>query len=253
MKRSTKIGMMLTMLMFPAVNTLFAQQNPGEIRGKVLDKGIGVMGAMVWVNASGGAIKTMVDEEGNGSFVLKPLEPGTYILYIQNEQDTFSREVVVNAGSITTVPASDLSTAEFTDQKGKRMDEVTIIHWKDPLINVDGGSMEIIRAKELKHSPVKRDIKLLVASMTSGIKVNANGDAYVRGSRADAINYYIDGMRLPSASFHQPPASAIASVQVYTGGVPAKYGDCTGGVVAVETQSYFSLYNEWMAEQNANK
>lgn len=243
---------MLTMLMFPAVNTAFAQQSPGEIHGKILDNGIGVLGAMVWVNASGGAIKTMVDEEGNGSFILKPLEPGTYIMYIKNELDTFSQEVVVSPGTITRMGASDLSSPEFVAQKGKRMDEVEIVHWKRPLICAECGSMEIIDKKALEHSPAKRDIKQIVATV-GGITISQNGDAYVRGSRADAINYYIDGMRLPATGFRTPPSTAIASVQVYTGGVPAKYGDCTGGVVAIETQSYFNLYNEWVAQQNANK
>ncbi|HYG53591.1 MAG TPA: TonB-dependent receptor plug domain-containing protein [Flavobacteriales bacterium] len=250
MKRRTKIGLMLTMLISPAANALFAQQSPGEIHGKILDNGIGVLGAMVWVNASGGAIKTMVDEEGNGSFILKPLEAGTYILHIKNDLDTFKLEVMVTAGTITRMPATDLASPELVAQK---MGEVTIIHWKQPLICAECGSMEIVDSKQLKHSPVKRDIKQLVATMTSGVKVDQNGDAYVRGSRADAINYYIDGMRLPSTNFKTPPSTAIASVQVYTGGVPAKYGDCTGGVVAIETQSYFNLYNEWVAQQNATK
>jgi len=39
-------------------------------------------------------------------------------------------------------------------------------------------------------------------------------------------------------------------VAVYTGGVPAKYGDCTGGVVVIETKNYLSLYQEWLATQS---
>jgi outer membrane receptor protein involved in Fe transport len=39
------------------------------------------------------------------------------------------------------------------------------------------------------------------------------------------------------------PSSAIGSISVYTGGLPAKYGDTTGGVVVIETKSYMDLYN----------
>ena len=35
------------------------------------------------------------------------------------------------------------------------------------------------------------------------------------------------------------PGIAVGSVKVYTGGIPAAYGDVTGGVIVVETKSYF--------------
>jgi outer membrane receptor protein involved in Fe transport len=41
------------------------------------------------------------------------------------------------------------------------------------------------------------------------------------------------------------PGSSIGGVTVYTGGIPAKYGDTTGGVIILETKSYFDLYREW--------
>jgi hypothetical protein len=31
---------------------------------------------------------------------------------------------------------------------------------------------------------------------------------------------------------------------VYAGGIPAKYGDAMGGVIVLETKSYFDLYRE---------
>ena len=34
----------------------------------------------------------------------------------------------------------------------------------------------------------------------------------------------------------------MASITIYTGGLPARYGDVTGGVVAIETKSYYDLY-----------
>jgi hypothetical protein len=37
-------------------------------------------------------------------------------------------------------------------------------------------------------------------------------------------------------------------MMVYTGGLPAKYGDILGGAVILETKSYFDLYRQWQAE-----
>lgn len=41
------------------------------------------------------------------------------------------------------------------------------------------------------------------------------------------------------------PGLAIGAMKVYTGGVPAKYGDVNGGVIVVETKSYFDLSKEY--------
>jgi len=41
------------------------------------------------------------------------------------------------------------------------------------------------------------------------------------------------------------PGTSIGGVSVYAGGVPAKYGDTTGGVIIMETKSYFDLYRAW--------
>lgn len=234
------------LLMFPAAKTLFAQ-SPGEIRGKILEKkGVGALGIWVWVQVNGEQFKTMTDNEGEGTYQLKPLEPGTYILYVKVELDTFKKEVVVNANTATYVPNIDLSTDEYALNT---LIEHKVVFWKDPLIDREaGGTMTIVRAKDLVHSPAKHDIKQII-STTGGVQVKENGDAYVRGSRADATVYFIDGVKLRDG-FRSPPAQAISSLAVYTGGVPAKYGDCTGGVVVVETQSYFTLYNEWVTKQN---
>jgi hypothetical protein len=249
MTKTKKMGLALMLLMFPAAKALFAQ-SPGEIRGKVLEKkGVGALGLMVWVDNNGTPMKTMLDDDGSGKFVLKPLDPGTYIMHIQNGMDTINLEVVVNSNSATYYPDVDLSDEKY---KGKLIGEVIVHGYTVPLIDREaGGTMTIVTAKELVHSPVKRNIKS-IAGQTGGVTVTENGDAYVRGSRADATVYFVDGVKLRDG-FRSPPATSISSVSVYTGGVPAKYGDCTGGVVVVETQSYFSLYNEWIAKQNSQK
>lgn len=231
------------MMMLPVSKGLFAQASPGEIHGKILEKkDVPYPGnAIVWVEITGGVLKTGIDEQGR--FILKPLDPGTYQLNVLIESDTFKISTPVIANEITRRDI-DLSKPEFASTEIGPFD---VIYFKD-LIRVDNASMDYMDAKQLAHSPAKRDIKQIVATMGGGVRVTESGDAYVRGSRADAINYYIDGMRLRDG-FKSPPSSAIASVAVFTGGVPAKYGDCTGGVVVVETKSYLNLYQEWLMTQ----
>jgi hypothetical protein len=45
------------------------------------------------------------------------------------------------------------------------------------------------------------------------------------------------------------PGRAIGSIIAYSGGIPAKYGDFTGGVVVIETKSYF----DWLVEQESRR
>jgi len=45
------------------------------------------------------------------------------------------------------------------------------------------------------------------------------------------------------------PTRGIGNMTVYSGGVPAKYGDFTGGVIIVESEGYFSWMNKKRARE----
>ena len=61
------------------------------------------------------------------------------------------------------------------------------------------------------------------------------GDAVnVRGSRSDATEYYVDGIKVRGSM--GVPTSGIEQITVITGGVPAQYGDATGGIISITTK-----------------
>ena len=64
--------------------------------------------------------------------------------------------------------------------------------------------------------------------------------------RNSGVVYYVDGVKQRDSDY-KIPSTAVASIMVYMGDVPAKYGDFDGGVVVVETKSYFDLEAERMA------
>src|SRR5690606_25836817 len=102
---------------------------------------------------------------------------------------------------------------------------------------------------DLQHSPNLQDPAKLIQSFSPEIKMSEDGkQLYFRGARNDATTFYIDGVR--TQGLKAIPGTAIGSMTVYTGGVPAKYGDTTGGVVVTETKSYSQLYNRWKAMQS---
>ena len=103
-------------------------------------------------------------------------------------------------------------------------------------------------AEQIKRSPLKFDQNAMIAAMSSDIKLTEDGDLVFRGSRKGDMIYMMDGIKLTSVS--NVPSAAIGGMMVYTGGIPAKYGDTTGGVVVMETKSYFDLYREWKSSNN---
>ncbi|MGB1032788.1 MAG: TonB-dependent receptor plug domain-containing protein, partial [Flavobacteriales bacterium] len=102
-----------------------------------------------------------------------------------------------------------------------------------------------VSAEALKNSPAQKDIKTFVASMSSDIKTDSEGQLYFRGGRPTSIVYFVDGVKI-SGNFQTLPSSGVGSISVYTGGIPAKYGDTTSGVIVIESKNYFDLYNQWL-------
>lgn len=237
--KTMRIGVLMVLSMIGSFT--YAQTTHGEIQGRVFDRpGLPNMDAIVWVMLNGEPFKTQVDDEGR--FVLKPLNPGSYQLSITTSEINDTIHYLYNVLPNEITRTKDVIISEL--DLATTLDDVFIM--ADPLIRVDQPAVIKMDAKQLKNLPVKRDLKQVMAVMTTDVKVDGNGDAYVRGSRADAVVYFIDGVK-QSDKLTYPPSSAINNVMVYTGGVPAKYGDCLGGVVIVETKSYSSLYYEWLA------
>lgn len=220
----------------------------GEIIGKVYDsEGAPVMDVQVLTYVGGNLQGTTTDSLGK--FRLKPLDAGTYNLEFRftGKNSVSYSGVVVNPDKITYIQ-------DVTLQDKGELAKIEIVSFKEPLIYRDGGNVTCLLAKELKQMSVSHggDLKRIAASLTSDIKTSANGEElYFRGSRSGAVIYMLDGVKIRE-NVPNIPSSGISKMMVYTGGVPAKYGDTTGGVIVIETKSYIEVYNERMAAQANN-
>ena len=75
--------------------------------------------------------------------------------------------------------------------------------------------------------------------MTSGIyQQDVGGALNVRGSRSDATAYYVDGIK----TAYSPPQAGIEQITTITGGIPAQYGDATGGIINITTRGPSKTY-----------
>jgi outer membrane cobalamin receptor len=109
--------------------------------------------------------------------------------------------------------------------------------------------MEFLSAEDIAVNVHRTSLVDLLNSMTTDIQKTESGDLLIRGSRPGDVIYFVDGVKMNGLA--NVPGTSIGGVAVYTGGVPAKYGDTTGGVIIMETKSYFDLYRAWKMATSA--
>ncbi|MBZ0207391.1 MAG: TonB-dependent receptor [Flavobacteriales bacterium] len=227
----------MAMLVLAAASHGMAQ-DMGEIHGKVLDPdGQPVEFGIVRVEQGGKFTGSETDAEGR--FVLKPLPAGVYTVHVQSMgfHPTEITGVRVDPGLIARLKDIRLSSLLGT---------VTVerFKWEEPLIRPDDPSRMVMTSAQIETNATRKDPVKMIASITPGVTKAVDSDElYFRGSRAGTMAYYVDGVKVTGTN-PGVPSEAISSVSVYTGGLPAKYGDVTGGVVAIETKSYFDLYQQ---------
>jgi len=217
-----------------------AAQTSGSISGYVYNENDSttIPGAQIYIKTGQKIYGAISDQRG--FFRIKPVEPGTYTVVF-----TFSGLDTVRLSG--TVVNADLNTDLHKIYLPPRTLGIINIVYHKNLIDEDGATIITLESKTLQVLPTKGDIKMILKYMSSDFYVDdRTRQVYFRGSRAGTSAYYLDGMRVDDIKL---PGMGVGSMQIYSGGVPAKYGDFTGGVIVVETKSY----NDWLQEKEALK
>lgn len=229
-------------LMAWALSLIAAGQGLGSIEGKVREAEGPVPGAMITARQGENVVSAMSDIDGR--FTLKPLPAGSYtvsVTMVSMQPQEFT-DVIVAPDNITRMKEVELRAAELGPVV------VTRIKWEKPMIQHDNTGVTQVFHKQFDTNPNKVDpVKLITQFAPGVVKANHGDDLYFRGARAENMCYFVDGVKLGSR-LSAVPNEAINSFSVYTGGVPAKYGDVTGGIVAIETKSYFDLWQQRNAD-----
>ncbi len=197
----------------------------GKIKGKVVDSQTGeplVGAAVVVVGTSFGSTTDL-----NGEFNILKLEVGTYSLrasYIGYQTITVSN-VRVNA---------DLtSEANFKlPAEGVQVGTVEVIAER-PLVNKSAtAAVRIVDNDFIATLPVRGVANIV--SLQPGV-VSNGGNFYIRGARADATGYVVDGVpssnKLMGGRGVTFNSETVEQIQVQAGGYSAEYGNATGGLV----------------------
>ncbi len=211
------------------------------LTGKVTDdQGEALIGATIKVLRGTDLVRGTITDY-NGDYRLN-LDPGNYDVEVsytgfQKQQVTAVRVLNNTLNSLDVVLVS-----------GNVLGEVTVSAFKVPLIEQDktsGG--QTLTSEQIKNLPT-RSVNAIVAT-TAGTTSVDGGEVNIKGSRANATNYYIDGIRVSGAP---PPVQDIEQLQVITGGLGAEYGDVTGGVISVITKGPASSYHGSVEVENSH-
>ncbi len=226
------ITLAAVMLLFAA--GLFAQ-NTGEIRGRLYDDKSKESLPGAYIIVKNGILTTGTVTDINGDYSIKSLASGKYTLiisYIGYKSDTI-KEVEVNPGNMTKMDDLYISNEGFM-LDGKI---VNIIEQRDPLIRVI--PLTFVRSGDIQGMAGNKDLTSVLSKLSSEIYVTERDEIYFRGARNNNFVYIVDGVKSIDGKANIP-SGAIGTMAVYTGGVPAQYGDFTGGCIVIETKSFFN-------------
>jgi hypothetical protein len=214
----------------------FSQSQGGSIKGKVLDEmseGFPFVNVVLYQN---GNMKTGTTTDMEGEFKVSNLDAGSYDLEVKfvGYQSYKIEGIIIKGGKL--LPIKPIQLKEATDL----LEEFEVITYKVPLIDKDGGaSGGTVTREDLAKMPGRSAAS--IATTVGGVQSDGNGNiSSVRGSRSGATYYYIDGIKVRGST--SLPKSAIEEVSVMTGGVPANYGDATGGIISITTRGASRFY-----------
>ncbi len=226
------------------INISLYAQSSGEIHGRVLDATTGESIPMANIVIKlGDKIVFGTSSDLDGYFRLKPVSVGTHIVTVScvgyGVQEIM--DVLVDADKITNLRDINLLYGETL--------KPFIVYWKKDLVDADDPSKKTMDMIVMRKIPGATNFIGLLSTISSDIYTSEDQrDVHFRGSRANDAVYVVDGIVMinPGAMI---PTRGIGNMTVYSGGVPARYGDFTGGVIIVESEGYFSWLNKQKSKQ----
>jgi Carboxypeptidase regulatory-like domain/TonB dependent receptor-like, beta-barrel/TonB-dependent Receptor Plug Domain len=205
-------------------------QGQGTIKGKMIDKATGEPLAFAnIVVMKGGAQVAGAQTDFDGKYTITALNAGSYDLqatYV-GYQPIKITNVIVMVGKIT---FQDVKAGQGVDLK-----TFEVVDYEVPLISKDQTSSGGTVTREAIAKMPGRSAASIAATVGGVYSQDDGGtDLNIRGSRSSGTDVYIDGVKVRGSQ--NLPSSAIEQVSVITGGIPAQYGDATGGIVNITTR-----------------
>ena len=180
----------------------------------------------------------------DGKYVLSNLDPGTYDLLVTFLGFADQRIVglIVTAGKVTRL---DVKMSE----EGVTMDEVVVVDYRKPLVEQDNTTSGAVVTSEEIRNLFTRNINAIASTTAGASSADEGGAITIRGSRPNGTDYYVDGVRVQASLV---PETEIDQLQIITGGIEAKYGDVTGGVISITTKGPSNKFSGGLEAESSN-
>ena len=210
------------------MTSVWAQSNFGKLQGKINDSKTKVPIASATVVLYKDGIRkggTYSDEDGK--YVINALDPGNYsvtVMYLgYPDKKITDVDIFANGTKYLNIEMAE-------ESQGQKLTTVVVRAGK-PMIEKDNNS-KTIGSKDIAKLPT-RNLNA-IAGTTSGANQTSGGGISFLGSRTDATAYFVDGVRVVGSS--SVPQSAQGQIDIIQSGIPAQYGDFTGGAISITTK-----------------
>lgn len=201
-----------------------------SIQGKVTDKETGepiIFGNVALYKNS--VLITGIETDFDGNYSITSIDPGNYdveVTYIGYPTQRI-------AGVVAAAGKANKLDIQLTSEGGVDLTEVVVTDYKVPLIEQDNTTQgKTITSEDIRNLPTK-SINAIAGTAAGIASADEGGALNIKGSRSNATDYYIDGVRV---SGNLVPQQDIEQLQVITGGIEARYGDVTGGIISITTK-----------------
>ena len=214
----------------------YGQSNFGEIRGKVIDAGTkSPLDFLTLVVKKDGVNKGGAYTNEDGFYNVKALPPGEYTVIAKyvGYADQQIPGVVVTANNITYV------NIEMTTGSENVLKEAVVKRYKVPLVQKDK-NQKSFGSKDLQKLPTRS--LGAIAETSSAVNRTANGGISFLGQRTDATRVFVDGVAVIGSS--NLPQAAQGQIDVIQSGIPAQFGDFTGGAINITTKGPSRMYRK---------
>jgi len=216
-------------LILGASTMVWGQARPGSLRGTVKDKTSGEEIPQAQITVKSGTFKiTSGTSDFDGNYNINPIQPGSYTVVCEvfgYNSVTFTG-VQINPGRPTELKfAMGSSNIELGSVD-------VVAKYEAPLIE-KGKTATSFGAEQIRNL-AGRGVNAVLSQTASVVQDERSGGTFFRGGRSDGNVVFVDGVKMRGDI--NLPREAIQSTEVITGGVPAQYGDVTGGVISTTTK-----------------
>lgn len=221
----------LLVFSFVVAGTVLSHAQTGSLKIKLVDKANGEPMPFANVLVEQNGAKVAINQTNlDGEVQFTALPPGKYdvkatFVGYQTIQQT---GIIVSADKVT-YPRLAMSTVAG----GVELKAVEVSEYKAPLIDPETKSGSTITRDQFINM-AQKNVNTIVAQTAGVFQADQGGALSIRGSRADATSYFIDGVRVIGG--FGVSQLGVEQITTITGGIPAQYGDATGGIVSITTR-----------------